>query len=108
VHSFHEFVDQSHTQCRGTAVHKAPELMRSRNYDKKADIYSLGVIAEKLFDFNINKQKFKQVKSKLEMKFSSLEELFSRMISTQKELQPSCDQILSEKESWTLNSIDSE
>jgi serine/threonine protein kinase len=46
----HEFKDQSHTQFLGTLQYMAPEVMRTRKYDTKADIYSLGIIVEKLFD----------------------------------------------------------
>ncbi len=43
----HEF-NQSHTQCRGTVKYMAPEVIKSRKYDTKADIYSLGVIIEEI------------------------------------------------------------
>jgi serine/threonine protein kinase len=81
----------------------APETLSGRKYDTRADIYSLGVIAGQLFNFDINKQNVKQGKSMLEMKFSSLEELYSRMISTERKYRPYCDEILSQKESWTLS-----
>jgi serine/threonine protein kinase len=48
----HEFNDQSHTQCSGTIKYMAPEVMISRKYNMKADIYSMGVIIEELFNFN--------------------------------------------------------
>jgi serine/threonine protein kinase len=48
----HEFNDQSHTQDKGTLNYMAPEEEKSRKYDMKADIFSLGKIVEKLFLFN--------------------------------------------------------
>jgi hypothetical protein len=45
----HEFNDQSHTKCSGTFDYMAPEVIISRKYDTKADIYSLGKIVENLF-----------------------------------------------------------
>jgi hypothetical protein len=48
----HEFVDQSHTQFLGTLKYMAPEVMRTRKYDMKSDIFSLGIIVEELFLFN--------------------------------------------------------
>jgi tRNA A-37 threonylcarbamoyl transferase component Bud32 len=46
---YHEFIDQSHTQCSGTLKYMAPEVFTSRKYDTKADIYSIGKIVEELF-----------------------------------------------------------
>jgi alpha-tubulin suppressor-like RCC1 family protein/tRNA A-37 threonylcarbamoyl transferase component Bud32 len=46
----HEFVSQSHTKCSGTFDYMAPEVVISRKYDTKADIFSLGKIVEQLFN----------------------------------------------------------
>jgi serine/threonine-protein kinase len=48
----HESIDQSHTQGSGTPKYMAPEALTSRNYDLKADIYSLGKIIDELFIFD--------------------------------------------------------
>jgi serine/threonine protein kinase len=45
----HEFNEQTHTQASGTLKYMAPEVMKTREYDTKADIYSLGIIVENLF-----------------------------------------------------------
>jgi serine/threonine protein kinase len=45
----HEFIDQSHTQFRGTPKYMSPEVFASRDYNLKADIYSLGKIVAELF-----------------------------------------------------------
>jgi hypothetical protein len=45
----HEFNDESHTQLLGTLKYMAPEVITSRKYDTKADIYSIGRIVEELF-----------------------------------------------------------
>jgi serine/threonine protein kinase len=52
--TIHEFDGQTHTKYKGTIRYAAPEVMRSRNYDIKADIYSLGVILQELFNIDIN------------------------------------------------------
>jgi serine/threonine protein kinase len=39
----------------GTQRYTAPEVFRSTNYDTKADIYSLGVIVQELFNIDINR-----------------------------------------------------
>jgi len=46
---------QTHTQGSGTVKYIAPEVSSGRNYDTKADIYSLGIIIQDLFDIDINK-----------------------------------------------------
>jgi serine/threonine protein kinase len=52
--TFHEFDGQSHTKYKGTVRYAAPEVMSSRKYDTKADIYSLGVILQEIFKIDIN------------------------------------------------------
>jgi serine/threonine protein kinase len=48
----HELNSQSHTQGSGTIKYMAPEVIKSRKYDTKADIYSLGTIVEEHFIFD--------------------------------------------------------
>jgi hypothetical protein len=48
--AIHEFSQQSHTLDKGTARYTAPEVINSRKYDTKADIFSLGVIFQNMFD----------------------------------------------------------
>jgi serine/threonine protein kinase len=52
--TIHEFDQQTHTGDLGTLKYAAPEVLNSRNYDMKADIYSLGVILQELFNIDIN------------------------------------------------------
>jgi hypothetical protein len=52
--TFHEFEEQSHTKYSGTKGYAAPEVMNTKYYDTKADIYSLGVIVQDLFNIDIN------------------------------------------------------
>jgi calcium/calmodulin-dependent protein kinase I len=51
---FHNSEDQTHTQGLGTMKYIAPEVLSSRNYDEKSDIYSLGVIIQDLFNIDLN------------------------------------------------------
>jgi alpha-tubulin suppressor-like RCC1 family protein len=55
--TLHEFAEQSHTKDVGAPKYTAPEVIRSREYGIKADIYSLGVIMENLFDLDVNRLK---------------------------------------------------
>jgi serine/threonine protein kinase len=52
--TFHEYGEQSHTQGCGTIKYLAPEVMQTRKYSAKADIYSLGIIIQELFNYKIN------------------------------------------------------
>jgi serine/threonine protein kinase len=52
--AIHKFAQQSHSQDRGHIRYAAPEVLDSRNYDFKADIYSLGRILINLFDIDMN------------------------------------------------------
>jgi hypothetical protein len=50
----HKFSEQSHTLDKGTPKYTAPEVVDSKKYDTKADIYSLGVIFVNLLDSELN------------------------------------------------------
>jgi serine/threonine protein kinase len=52
--ALHEFEDQSHTKYVGTVGYVAPEVQQSKHYDTKADIYSLGIIVQQIFNIDIN------------------------------------------------------
>jgi serine/threonine protein kinase len=49
----HEFDEQSHTEDIGTPKYMAPEMIMTRIYDTKVDIYSLGAVSQQLFDVDI-------------------------------------------------------
>ncbi len=52
--ALHEVSEQSHTIDVGTPKYTAPGVMNNKKYDEKADIYSLGVIMQKLFNIDVN------------------------------------------------------
>ncbi len=52
--AIHQFVKESHTGDKGTVKYMAPEVIHGTKYDTKADVYSLGVIMENLFDIDFN------------------------------------------------------
>jgi serine/threonine protein kinase len=119
--TIHEYDGQSHTKYKGTIKYAAPEVMITKNYDLKVDIYSLGVILQELFNIYINEYlKYKSIfnflifyfsinfrpigeGSKLENKYLNLFELSERMTSALKNRRPNCDEILVQKHLWSLN-----
>jgi hypothetical protein len=70
-----------------------------------ASYCSLGVIIRELFDLDNNIVQ-KKIYTDLEMKFSILKELNSKMKSNKKEFRPNCDEILNERKKWILSSMD--
>jgi serine/threonine protein kinase len=112
----HEFTNQSHTSDRGTLKYMAPEPIRGRKYSTKAHIFSLGIIAQELFNIetdlylnfikNLSKILFFfriiDKNSELEKKYSKLFELLSRMLDTEEKNRPNCEQILVEKTLWAI------
>jgi hypothetical protein len=51
--AIHKFSEQSHTIDMGTPKYTAPEVINSKKYDTKADVYSLGIILQSLFYLEI-------------------------------------------------------
>ncbi|CAG2167491.1 unnamed protein product [Oppiella nova] len=51
----HQTESQSHTQFLNAGKYMAPEVKQSRKYELSSDVYSLGVLAQDLFNFDINK-----------------------------------------------------
>jgi hypothetical protein len=51
--AIHKFSEQSHTLDKGTPKYTAPEVVDSKKYDTKADIFSLAVIFKNLFDLEM-------------------------------------------------------
>jgi serine/threonine protein kinase len=101
---FHQFNDQSHSSRTGSLKYMAPEIKLGRHYDTKADIYSLGVILQELFNFNNTSTAFGKQNSSYERKrFFNLNELSARMRNPEKDYRPNCDIILREKEKFFFN-----
>jgi serine/threonine protein kinase len=49
----HEFIKQSHTHYIGTPKYTAPEIKTDKSrYNTKADIYSLGVLSQRIFNID--------------------------------------------------------
>jgi serine/threonine protein kinase len=60
----HESITQSHTKNIGSGRYMAPEVTNDKTkFDTKADIYSLGVLSQSIFniDVNDNRSVFNQI-----------------------------------------------
>jgi serine/threonine protein kinase len=124
--TFHDSNEQSHTKNMGTVKYCALEVQNGRNYNTKADIYSLGVLAQDLFDVDIYSLVFK-ISSYFEFhflfflsfirlsgltvfenlifksKFECLVKWIIAMNSTQSGMRPSCSKLIENMNSWTLS-----
>jgi serine/threonine protein kinase len=54
--AFHKFAErsQTHTEDIGDIRYAAPEVLDGNQYDTKSDIYSLGIILQKLFEIDFD------------------------------------------------------
>ncbi len=125
--TIHEFEGQSHTKYTGTQRYVAPEVMSSRKYDTKADIYSLGLILQELFNIDINEYlKYKSFfeilifyflfefffirssmmiinNSLLNKKYNNVIKSICEMMSAMKSTRPTCEQLLNNKSLWAFS-----
>jgi alpha-tubulin suppressor-like RCC1 family protein/serine/threonine protein kinase len=95
----HDFVDQSHSEDRGTVKYMAPEVIKGTKYNLKADIYSLGVIINELFNFD----SVLIEKSNIAEKYRNLIDIKENMLSENFKFRYDCIKILNAKPFWTLS-----
>ena len=97
---FIEDSSASHTQGAGTHGYMAPEVATGQRYDHKADIYSLGMIALKLFDTSNNKPNegkylAKIFSSTISQKIEAWDRLISdKMVTASRSRRMPCQEIL--------------
>ncbi|CAG2161474.1 unnamed protein product [Oppiella nova] len=53
--SIHKLTENKHTSGVGTLGFIAPEVLTSKPYDHKSDVYSLAEIGQKLFDLDLSR-----------------------------------------------------
>ena len=90
----------TNTRGQGTQKYMAPEVNDGR-YDKKCDIYSLGVILEELFDIENNSNR----SDKLDEYFNEIENLVDNMRKMSHRRISNCKHIIDGKDKWCLPSI---
>ncbi|CAG2167492.1 unnamed protein product [Oppiella nova] len=96
---YHDPQSLSHTQSRGTKRYMAPEVNGGRRYSPSADVYSLGVVIQEIFNFDINTiGKFKN-NSTL---FDNIEEVSSDCLKGMASQRPTCQHILDNSNEWTM------
>ena len=80
---------------RGVGTHRyiAPEVWTG-HYNTKADVYSLSIVAQQLFDLNNNSNRSDQLKEY----FDIIEELVEEMSKVNYKKRPICKDIIDEKE----------
>ena len=85
----------SNTKGRGTDKYMAPEVKSGKQYNTKADVYSLSIIAEELFVLDNESQKTES----LESYFEIIEKLVDDMRKMAKN-RPTCREVLDEHDKW--------
>ena len=84
----------SNTRGVGTNKYIAPEVW-DENYDTKADVYSLSIILEDLFDLDFNASRDDELRDH----FETIEKLVEDMRRMAKN-RPNCREILNEHDKW--------
>ena len=90
----------SNTIGVGTNRYMAPEVWDGK-YDTKADVYSLAIVGQQLFDIDNNSNRSDELKQQFERIVIVLEE----MKNINYNMRQSCSEILNEKDNWCLNYI---
>ncbi|XP_054166831.1 interferon-induced, double-stranded RNA-activated protein kinase-like [Oppia nitens] len=100
----HKRKSQSHSKCVGTARYMAPEVIFSRKYNEKADIYSIGIMLQELFNFDINHIN-DQLDIELLEQYKCLKTLIKRMTEGTPSGRPSCREIIEKDDlnGWALS-----
>jgi hypothetical protein len=81
-----------------------PEVMVTKKYNNKADIYSAGVVINEIFGLDIKRQVDGRMNSpQLIAKFNYLVDMTQRMTDILKKLRPDSKSVLNRKYLWALN-----
>ncbi|XP_054161078.1 uncharacterized protein LOC128959162 [Oppia nitens] len=100
----HEMVSQSHTSGVGSPKYMAPEVISGRKYDTKADVYSISVIIEELFDTNVNDSRDKYIKHEWSNKYCKLLDVINESMKPIYDERPTCAEIIEQYNEWAIDS----
>ncbi|CAG2165071.1 unnamed protein product, partial [Oppiella nova] len=96
----HKYSEQSHTKGAGADRYMAPEVKNSRRYNLKADIYSMGVVIQELFNFDINT--IEKQNNGYQDNYVKLTEITNKCLNGLNTSRPSCHDMLKSRAEWTL------
>ncbi|XP_054158423.1 serine/threonine-protein kinase PLK4-like [Oppia nitens] len=96
----HREHSQSHTQNVGADKYMAPEVKRSRHYGPKADMYSIGVTMQELYNFDVNT--FKKNTYTYKDDFMMIFKMVSDLLNGSSSVRPSCQQLLDKSTDWLV------
>ncbi|CAG2113525.1 unnamed protein product, partial [Medioppia subpectinata] len=101
----HDMPSMSHTSNVGTSQYMSIEA-HQRRYTTKADIYSLGVIAQHLFDlFNIENPLEKYSLTTFSANFNKLYAIIWSMAKSMAYKRPTSGRVLQEYNDWSINKM---
>ena len=92
----------SNTRGQGTSKYMAPEVW-DENYDTKADVYSLSIVAKQLFDLDNNLSR----SDDLNKYFDMIEVLLEDMRKLNFKKRPNCMNIIDGQKKWCLSFLPS-
>ena len=93
---FQEHLVRSHTKAVGTQKYMAKEVL-SGHYNKKCDIYSLGVIGKELFE----SEKY-QGETDFDIRIREVLNVLDIMTTEEYNDRPSCQNVLEESDKWNI------
>ncbi|CAG2110669.1 unnamed protein product [Medioppia subpectinata] len=92
-----------HSVC-GTFGYMAPEVILGKKYNHKSDIYSLHIIAEKLFNIDLQgSQSFEAKESAIKTSMLCLYHIIQEMMATVYRLRPECREVLAKHNEWSID-----
>ncbi|CAG2117323.1 unnamed protein product [Medioppia subpectinata] len=100
---------ESHTQDVGDLRYIAHEVVTSRKYDTKADVYSLAIIGGELFDINVSAINLNNFPddyltrdNPLNAAVYEMHKLLDSMFVMKPSLRPNCGQVLDKYDNWSI------